>query len=78
MAITQQQLPVIIPMAPGTFERPPGWEEHIRCTNFLFLRASRVKGKPPRLADEVQRFCDRAVASGRKLVLMSFSSMPGT
>jgi len=75
-AIMQQKLPVVIPMAPITFERPPGWTERIACTDFIFLRAAPKIGVVAKLSDVVERFCDAAVASGRKLVLMSFSSMP--
>ena len=70
-------MPMVIPMAPSTFTRPGGWAASIATTDFIFLRAAAAPGKaPPSLAPDVASFCDRAVSAGRKLVLMSFSSMP--
>jgi len=78
-AIMSQRIPMVIPMAPTTFDRPSGWHDRIATTDFIFLRSSPpnpATSKPPTLAPDVQTFCDTAAAASRKLVLMTFSSMP--
>ena len=74
-AILQQKLPVVIPINPASFNRPVGWHENIRTTDFIFLR-ERPGGPPAVLADDVHTFCVQSKAQDRKLVVMSFSSMP--
>ena len=70
--LVAQRVPIIIPMHPSTFTRPADWGEHVVCTDFIFLRG--LKGA--RQEDETTAFVAQARHAGRKLCLMTFSSMP--
>jgi len=74
-AILGQALPVVIPMNPSTFTRPSTWHPKIHTTDFIFLR-DKPGERRATLSDEVGLFCARAREQGRKLVVMTFSSMP--
>ena len=72
--VFREDVPMIIPMKPGTFVRPSDWPDSVRCTDFIFLRSAAPGGG--KLAPELQSFNDAARRAGRKLVVMTFSSMP--
>ena len=73
-SVFEQDIPMVIPMLPGTFDMPGDWNPRIEMTDFIFLRSSAPgAGK---LSQDVAQFCDEARKAGRKLVLMTFSSMP--
>ena len=61
-------------MLPETFKRPSDWPAPIVGTDFIFLRSSAPGGGS--LAKPVADFIDAARAANRKLMLMTFSSMP--
>lgn len=69
------EVPIIIPMAPETFARPSDWGSHIRFTDYIFLHTG-VGGLEGTLDPEIADFIRQARAANRKLVVMSFSSMP--
>lgn len=71
--IFKQNVPMIIPMAPGTFERPSDWNERIILTDYIFLRDGAGGGQ---LAPDIRSFITKARAGGLKPTVMSFSSMP--
>lgn len=68
-------IPLVVPMKDGTFSRPADWWEDIKLTDFIFLR---TLGTPCErvLEEPLQKFIENARASGGKIGLMSFSSMP--
>jgi len=68
------QLPLVIPMLPNSFKRPSDWPASFACTDFLFLRSSAPGGG--KLATDQAAFVEAARAKGRKLMVMTFSSMP--
>jgi sterol 3beta-glucosyltransferase len=68
------QLPLVIPMLPSSFKRPSDWPASFACTDFLFLRSSAPGGG--KLSAEQAEFVEAARAKGRKLMVMTFSSMP--
>ena len=68
------QLPLVIPMLPSSFKRPSDWPASFACTDFLFLRSSAPGGG--KLSAERAEFVEAARAKGRKLMVMTFSSMP--
>jgi len=72
------ELPMVIPMMPGTFAMPCDWPESMKCTDFIFKRdpAQSKQAAPPSLGEPLDGFIAAARAAGRKLVVMSFSSMP--
>jgi len=72
--IHRLNIPMIIPMAPGTFERPSDWSSRVELTDFIFLRIGKAEGGS--LNPELVEFITNACAVGRKLVIMTFSSMP--
>ena len=73
--IFKQAVPMVIPMHPETFTRPADWGPHVSLTDFIFLRPKNSSSKP--LATELQwDFIDVSRAAGRKIMLMTFSSMP--
>jgi len=67
----EQQVPVIIPIHPSTLAKPADWGAHITFTDFIFLRGLSVG-----LNKALQTFLRDAKAAGRKLCLVTFSSMP--
>ena len=73
--LVAQRVPVIIPMHPSTFTLPADWGEHVVCTDFIFLRGlqSNLQGN---LESEIAAFVAHARRAGRKLCLITFSSMP--
>lgn len=70
--IFKLNIPMIIPMASGTFERPSDWSDRIILTDYIFLR----DGGGGALPSDIGNFITRARADGLKLTVMSFSSMP--
>jgi len=72
--INRLNTPMIIPMAPGTFERPSDWSARIELTDFIFLRIGKAEGGS--LNPELVEFITNARAAGQKIVIMTFSSMP--
>jgi len=68
------QLPMVIPMLPEAFKRPSDWPESFVSTDFIFLRSSAPGGG--KLTGELAKFVEDARAAGRKLMVMTFSSMP--
>ena len=68
------QLPLVVPMLPSSFKRPSDWPASFACTDFLFLRSSAPGGG--KLSAEQAEFVEAARAKGRKLMVMTFSSMP--
>jgi len=73
-AVFKWKLPLIIPMLPETFHRPSDWPEPIECTDFIFLRGS--GGNTLNTESAEYKFIAAARAKGRKLMVMTFSSMP--
>ncbi|CAE7352899.1 UGT80A2 [Symbiodinium natans] len=73
-AYNQAKVPIIIPMPPGTFQRPQDWPSNIIQTDFIFLR-SQASGEKKSLG-EVGGFIEAARQAGKKLCLITFSSMP--
>eukprot|EP00756_Hemistasia_phaeocysticola_P059179 Hpha_TRINITY_DN358_c0_g1::TRINITY_DN358_c0_g1_i1::g.112663::m.112663/K05841/E2.4.1.173; sterol 3beta-glucosyltransferase len=73
--IRRQDLPLIVPMAPGTFRRPDDWGRRTQFTDFIFLRRKTGPGATA-LGEPADSFVDRVKASGKKLIVMTFSSMP--
>jgi len=67
-------LPIIIPMLPDAFARPKDWPDSFLSTDFIFLRSSAPGGGS--LTKDLRDFIDAARAAGRKLMVMTFSSMP--
>jgi len=61
-------------MLPGSFERPADWPASFACTDFIFLRSSAPGGGT--LETPIADFIAAARAKGRKLMVMTFSSMP--
>jgi len=61
-------------MLPDAFKRPTDWPPSLTCTDFIFLRSSAPGGG--KIAPEQATFIDEARAKGRKLMVMTFSSMP--
>ena len=78
--LLQHDVPLVIPMRPGTFARPSDWPPRTVCTDFISLRApdatTAAGTAPPQLAAEIVDFVARARRAPRRLVLMTFSSMP--
>ena len=63
--VFREDIPMVIPMKPGTFDRPADWSDAVRCTDFIFLRDSAPgAGK---LEPSLQAWIDasRAAACGR-------------
>jgi UDP:flavonoid glycosyltransferase YjiC (YdhE family) len=69
--LVAQRVPIIIPMHPSTFTLPADWGAHVVCTDFIFLR-----GLQGDLQGEIAAFVAHARQAGRKLCLITFSSMP--
>lgn len=79
--IMQQDMPVLMPFKPGTFEKPRDWPARFQLTDFIFLRGRSAGsggggGGGASLPERVDAFIAAARAAGRKLCLMTFSSMP--
>lgn len=71
------RLPIVIPMRSDSFERPSDWPDSFTTTDFIFLRsAAAVGGSKNGLELPIARFIDEARTAGRKLMVMTFSSMP--
>lgn len=66
--------PVVIPMQPGTFDRPSDWWDKIVTSNFIFLRKG--AGGSSSLGEPIESFVQSAREAGAKLGVMTFSSMP--
>ncbi|CAJ1387869.1 unnamed protein product [Effrenium voratum] len=75
-ALLDAKVPIIIPMAPGTFQRPEDWPESIIQTDFLFLRRKEAAAAKSRSLGDAGTFISNARKAGAKLCLISFSSMP--
>merc|ERR1712007_293929 len=74
-AVFKHKIPMVIPMKEGTFKRPSDWrEDNIIMTDFIFLRSAKHSGG--QLAPDLQEFVKAAQEAGRKLAVMTFSSMP--
>eukprot|EP00929_Paragymnodinium_shiwhaense_P045190 TRINITY_DN23119_c0_g1_i3.p1 TRINITY_DN23119_c0_g1~~TRINITY_DN23119_c0_g1_i3.p1 ORF type:complete len:1218 (+),score=272.76 TRINITY_DN23119_c0_g1_i3:82-3735(+) len=71
----KMNVPIIIPMRPGTFKRPSDWWSGIEETDFIFLRKGSSGSKSNSLAEPCQSFVSNAREAGAKLCLMTFSSM---
>jgi len=65
---------MVIPIQPGTFPRPADWPSSVCLTDFIFLK-SKVQGANA-FGPDLNAFINNAKAAGRKLVVMTFSSMP--
>jgi len=72
--IQRLNIPMVIPMREGTFDRPSDWPSKHILTDFIFLRSSAPGGGE--LAPEVADFIAKARTDNRKLATMTFSSMP--
>jgi len=72
--IGKQDIPLIIPMAPGSFRRPDDWGKGVQFTDFIFLR--RQGPGASKLGEPADSFIEKAKAAGQKLIVMTFSSMP--
>jgi len=68
------KLPIVIPMLPAAFKRPSDWPDSFKCTDFIFLRSSAPGGGA--LEAPIDRFVKNARGQGKKLMVMTFSSMP--
>eukprot|EP01065_Artemidia_motanka_P039368 TRINITY_DN4824_c4_g1_i1.p1 TRINITY_DN4824_c4_g1~~TRINITY_DN4824_c4_g1_i1.p1 ORF type:complete len:815 (+),score=196.20 TRINITY_DN4824_c4_g1_i1:60-2504(+) len=73
--IQQLDIPLLIPMSPGTFERPADWGPRTKLTDFIFLRNGKTPGSG-QLKEPLKSFVDKAQADKVPLVVMTFSSMP--
>ncbi|CAE7680619.1 UGT80A2 [Symbiodinium sp. CCMP2592] len=73
-AYNQARVPIIIPMPAGTFQRPQDWPDNIIQTDFIFLRNQAGTGR--KSLGEVGDFVEAARQEGKKLCLITFSSMP--
>lgn len=73
--VFEQGIPMVLPMHPSTFSRPADWGPNIKLTDFIFLRPRDKKSAKP-LAPELQSFITNAREAKRKLMVMTFSSMP--
>ncbi|CAE7744239.1 UGT80A2 [Symbiodinium necroappetens] len=73
-AYNQARVPIIIPMPAGTFQRPQDWPDNIIQTDFIFLRNQAGTGR--KSLGEVGDFVETARQEGKKLCLITFSSMP--
>ncbi|CAE8612260.1 unnamed protein product [Polarella glacialis] len=73
--IFRLNIPMVIPMAPGTFTSPSDWGSRVVLTDFIFLRGGGGTDQGS-LSPEIADFIRNARAAGRKLAVMSFSSMP--
>eukprot|EP00439_Symbiodinium_sp_Y106_P038369 s6715_g4.t1 len=72
-AYNQARVPIIIPMPAGTFQRPQDWTDNIIQTDFIFLRNQAGAGR--KSLGEVGDFVEAARQEGKKLCLITFSSM---
>mmetsp|Transcript_22908 Transcript_22908/g.47522 ORF Transcript_22908/g.47522 Transcript_22908/m.47522 type:complete len:442 (+) Transcript_22908:35-1360(+) len=70
----ERNQPIVIPMRPGTFQRPEDWWDGICCTNFIFLRKG--SGGGGSLPQPLEDFIQGARDASAKLGIMTFSSMP--
>jgi len=68
------EIPMVIPIQPGTIEAPADWHDWIQFTDFIFL-TSKAKSKNA-FGEELYDFIQGAKEAGRKLLAMTFSSMP--
>ena len=77
-ALNDAQVPIIIPMPEGTFQRPQDWSDNIIQTEFIFLRKASVETAAKTLASlgHVGTFIEDARQNKASLCLISFSSMP--
>jgi len=74
--LSEQAIPIVIPMQKGTFNRPHGWWPTIVLSDFIFLRDNEA-GKPKTsLGEPLDGFIRNARSASRKLGVMTFSSMP--
>lgn len=71
--LKRQQIPIMMPIREGIFERPEDWWDGIQQTDFIFLRKNCLSSS---LGDDLDAFLDSARREGGKTALMSFSSMP--
>jgi len=74
--VFKHKIPMVIPMKEGTFRQPADWKRsgNIIMTDFIFLRSGKQGGGE--LAPDLRKFVQTAQESGRKLAVMTFSSMP--
>ena len=75
--IFEQRVPMILPMNPSTFTRPADWGAHIELSDFIFLRRPDEPHSPAKkhLREDIRTFLETSRTAGRKLVVMTFSSM---
>ena len=77
-----QNIPMVIPMMPSTFARPSDWPDRVKLTDFIFLRPPKKEASAPppdplsTLPAQIADYITAAHAAERKLVVMTFSSMP--
>jgi len=69
-----QNIPIVIPIQPGTFDRPADWAPNVAMSDFIFL-TSKAQGANA-FGEELDTFITSAKSAGRKLAVMTFSSMP--
>jgi len=68
------ETPMVIPIQPGTIQAPSDWHDWIQFTDFIFLTSKTVSKNA--FGEELDDFIHSARAEGRKLMAMTFSSMP--
>jgi len=66
--------PVVMPFKPTAFNTPADWPSRFILSDFIFLRTS--SGGAGNLDAAVSSFIEANRTKGRKLLLMTFSSMP--
>ena len=77
-ALRRLDVPLVLPIPPRAFTPPADWQSRrIFQTPFLYLRTSHdAVSSPERLDAATRSFVDANRLAGRKLILMTFSSMP--
>eukprot|EP00930_Biecheleria_cincta_P082629 TRINITY_DN72332_c0_g1_i1.p1 TRINITY_DN72332_c0_g1~~TRINITY_DN72332_c0_g1_i1.p1 ORF type:complete len:884 (-),score=141.56 TRINITY_DN72332_c0_g1_i1:325-2976(-) len=67
------QIPLIVPIPEGIFERPADWWDGIHQTDFISLRTPSASSS---LGDELESFLASARHDRSKIAIVTFSSMP--
>merc|ERR1711988_660432 len=74
--LAPNDIPLVIPMRPGTFERPCDWWDSVELTDFIFLRTGGGGAKDESLGPALDTFMSGARAAKANVGVMTFSSMP--
>jgi len=70
-------VPVVMPFKEGIFELPSDFPSRFKFSDFIFLRTKHdVRASGTGLALPLEAFIKNCQVKGRKICLMSFSSMP--